>query len=69
MGTADHAPRGLMRALWSRSDLQRRFEREWRFSPHEAAQLRRRVAARASTAPITTDAMLISAPLGSPDGR
>jgi hypothetical protein len=52
MGTAAHAPRGLMRARWSRVDLQRRFERDWLFSPDEAAQLQSRVAARASGAPL-----------------
>src|ERR1700730_13696474 len=48
MGTHDHAARGLMRARWSSSDLQRRFTRDWLFSAHEAAQMRARIAARSN---------------------
>lgn len=61
MGTAAHAPRGLMRARWSRSDLQRRFERDWLFSPAEAAQLQGQVAARTGSAPFAPDAVMATA--------
>jgi hypothetical protein len=61
MGSITHARRGLMRARWSRLDLQRRFERDWLFSPDEAAQLQRRVAARVNGAPLARDAVIASA--------
>jgi hypothetical protein len=69
MGTTGHAQRGLMRAHWSQADLQRRFEREWRFSAAEAQQLRDRVAARMHAAPIEVAAVVASATLERQDGR
>jgi hypothetical protein len=69
IGTTAHAPHGLMRARWSRSELQRRFERDWLFSPHEAAQLQSRVAARTAGAPLTPDVAIAITALQRHDGR
>ena len=69
MGTTAHAPHGLMRGRWSRTDLQRRFERDWLFSAPEADWMRRQVAARAKTAPTSSDLVVASAALGPQDGR
>jgi hypothetical protein len=50
MGTTAHTPQGVMRARWSRWDLQRRFGRDWQFSSAEAEKMQMRVAARADSA-------------------
>jgi hypothetical protein len=36
LGTAGHARGGLMRAVWSVPEMQRRLAADWRFSPQEA---------------------------------
>jgi hypothetical protein len=46
MGTTAHAPHGLMRARWSRTELQRQFQRDWLFSANDAERMRRQVAVR-----------------------
>jgi hypothetical protein len=61
MGTTAHALHGVMRARWSRSDLQRRFGRDWQFSANDAEKMQLRVAARANSAP--ADLVVAASPL------
>jgi hypothetical protein len=50
LGTARHGPSGLMRAIWSRHMIRNSHPHEWRFSAHEARQMRAAVSARAAAA-------------------
>jgi hypothetical protein len=52
MGTIDHAPFGLMRAIWSGGEIRRALPLDWMFSSGEAAELRRRLAARVDDSPV-----------------
>jgi hypothetical protein len=46
LGSAHHPPDGLMRAFWSQDELRGAKSARWFFSPAEAAQMRRSLAAR-----------------------
>lgn len=46
LGTTAHPPGGLMRARWTRAELQRDREDDWRFSPDERVHIRARIASR-----------------------
>jgi len=46
LGTNAHQPRGLMRASWPAKLLQRQFDSDWVFSPHEAERMRDNLARR-----------------------
>jgi len=46
LGTPHHAPFGVMRAIWSRQLVRHSRPNEWRFSVHEAKQMRAAVTAR-----------------------
>ena len=46
LGTNRHAPRGLMRASWSSSELRRRLSTEWLFGGRESDVMRRGIASR-----------------------
>ena len=46
LGTTHHSASGLMRALWSDRELQRRVTADWTFAPDEVASIDRRFAAR-----------------------
>jgi hypothetical protein len=48
--SADHARRGLMRAMWSADELRGLKPTNWGFSPREAAQMRQTLRARSRTA-------------------
>ena len=41
MGTNEHAARGLMRAIWTRTELQRNAAEDWMFSETEMEAMRR----------------------------
>jgi hypothetical protein len=60
MGTAAHAPHGVMRARWSRPDLQRRFTRDWQFSSNEAEKMQMRITARADSAATERESVIAS---------
>jgi hypothetical protein len=45
LGTGSHGGSGLMRAVWSRADLQRGRSGDWLFAPSEAARIRSRLRA------------------------
>ena len=46
LGTNAHSASGLMRAVWSRAELERAERADWRFSPEQAAQMRSSLAQR-----------------------
>jgi hypothetical protein len=46
LGTVQHSTRGLMRAAWSDEELRRDRERDWLFSPRQAARMREALIAR-----------------------
>jgi hypothetical protein len=46
LGTADHAPFGLMRATWTAAEIQRRVPLDWRFTPAQGEEMRSRMLAR-----------------------
>jgi hypothetical protein len=46
IGSSRHSRRGLMRAWWSDSELQRDRDYDWQFSPRQVSRLRAAVAAR-----------------------
>ena len=46
LNTNEHARRGLMRATWSRKELRRNMQTDWRFLENEGAVMRAAVAAR-----------------------
>jgi hypothetical protein len=48
LGTHDHTPSGLMRAVWSRDALRNDRASEWRFTGRDARALREAVRTRAS---------------------
>jgi hypothetical protein len=48
LGTDAHAPRGLMRAAWTLTEINRRIPSEWRFSREDAA----RITARTASTPL-----------------
>ena len=50
LGTAEHPTTGLMRARWSHDELSGIRPAHWRFSPGEAAQMRRGLAMKAPSA-------------------
>jgi hypothetical protein len=50
LGTSTHSRAGLMRAVWTEWEVRREVPADWWFSPKEAADLRRRLAARATDA-------------------
>jgi len=60
LGTPHHGPFGVMRATWSRQLVRNSRPKEWRFSGHEAKQMRAAVSARrapnATTAPVEAGA-------------
>jgi hypothetical protein len=43
MGRCQHSPRGLMRAVWSRRELQRDVQADWVFSDEEAQRMATRI--------------------------
>jgi hypothetical protein len=49
LGTTQHGRFGVMRAIWSREAVRNSRSGEWRFSVHEARQLRAAVLARTAT--------------------
>jgi len=49
LGTAQHGRFGVMRAIWTRDSLHTSRPKEWRFSVHEARQMRAAVTARGAT--------------------
>ena len=46
MGTNQHSPRGLMRAVWSQQELRRNTPLDWQFSDEDARTMRNLVEAR-----------------------
>jgi hypothetical protein len=46
MGTTEHATHGLMRARWSRAELERDHQRDWMLSRDEGKRMRRGLVAR-----------------------
>lgn len=46
MATNAHGTRGLMRPVWSQSEVRRQQSRDWSFAPHEIAAIRARTRAR-----------------------
>jgi hypothetical protein len=51
LGTNQHSAGGLMRAIWSDTELRRNLPLDWLFSEAEAVAMRRGVAARAQAQP------------------
>lgn len=49
LGSQRHAERGLMRAVWTREDLERDRPADWTLTPADAAAIRRRVIALTGT--------------------
>ena len=52
LGTVDHPRFGIMRATWRAEELRRDLPLDWIFSSDEGAEMRRRLAARASETPV-----------------
>jgi len=52
LGTVDHAPRGLMRAVWTAGELRSNRPLDWRFNGSEATEMRLRLAARIDGTPV-----------------
>ncbi len=50
LGTADHAPAGLMRATWKADEIRRRAPGDWMFTIREGAEMQRRLAGRREVA-------------------
>ena len=46
LGTSEHSSTGLMRALWTQSELRRDRDADWRFSPQEIMLMQRTLAKR-----------------------
>ena len=51
LGTSDHGPRGLMRGLWSASEVARQRPSDWRLSSLEGIKIRRAVRRRSAESP------------------
>jgi hypothetical protein len=50
MATSAHATHGLMRPVWSQSEVRRRRTSDWSFEPREIAAIRARAHTRQATA-------------------
>ena len=46
MASTAHGVNGLMRPVWSQSEVRRRQSRDWRFAPEEIAAIKARTRAR-----------------------
>jgi hypothetical protein len=55
LGTHAHGAAGLMRAVWSRSELQRNDPADWLFTPGESAAMRRALQQRERQAQMATN--------------
>jgi len=62
-GTRDHAPVGLMRAMWTSSELAGNRPIDWQFSPRDSARLRQSLIRRLRVAPGPTAVMAADADL------
>ena len=49
MATNAHGTKGLMRPVWSQSEVRRQQSRDWSFAPHEIAAIKTRTRARRAT--------------------
>jgi hypothetical protein len=65
LGTTSHGGRGLMRALWLTSELQRNEPLDWMFSGKEGASMRRHLTARGTTAALP-ETLVASTVVGRP---
>jgi hypothetical protein len=65
LGTTSHGHRGLMRARWLTTELQRNEPLDWMFSGKEGDSMRRHLLARAAT-DVTTETLVASIAVGRP---
>jgi hypothetical protein len=68
LGTNAHSASGLMRAVWSRAELERAERADWLFSPEQAAQMRSSLAQRNGLRSSHRDANGCPASIGDADG-
>ena len=68
LGTNAHSASGLMRAVWSRAELERAELADWLFSPEQAAQMRSSLAQRDGLRSSHRDANGCPASIGDADG-
>ena len=68
LGTNAHSASGLMRAVWSRAELERTERADWLFSPEQAVQMRSSLAQRDGLRSSHGDANGCPASLGDADG-
>jgi hypothetical protein len=68
LGTNAHFPSGLMRAVWSRAELERAELADWLFSPEQGAQMRSSLAQRDGLKSSHRDANGCPASIGDADG-
>jgi hypothetical protein len=62
LGTADHAPEGLMRATWRADELRRDTPLDWVFSEPQGAEMRLRLAARTDLVTIEEGVVAVKKP-------
>jgi hypothetical protein len=60
MGTSTHGATGLMRAVWSQSEMRRGETRDWAFEPREIAAIRARTGGGQETARTNVAALTLS---------
>jgi hypothetical protein len=60
MGTSTHGTTGLMRAVWSQSEMRRGETRDWAFEPQEIAAIKARTGGRQDTARTNVAALTLS---------
>ena len=58
MATSAHSAHGLMRPLWTQSEIRRRARTDWTFRPTEIAAIKAHAATGRKTQPSSSDAPL-----------